>query len=186
MGSALTKNYDVEKEPYISGGQFGLWKVFRARKKFSATPDNADVSIFMLDKKLVTKKNTDPKKQQELFDVLKRDAQNLAKFRHPSMLNLIEAPIEDKSLIAFVTEPVEYTLANLENDASKKDLIPSDVDLKCIVLELMECVNFLHSNTKSIHMNISPEHLYVTKSGKLKLAGLNFITSITSPDPIPC
>ena len=86
MGSALTKNYDVEKEPYISGGQHGLWKVYRAKKKFSATPDNADVCIFMIDKKSVTKKNTDLKKQQELFEILKREAQNLAKFRHPSML----------------------------------------------------------------------------------------------------
>lgn len=109
---------------------------------------------------------------------------NLAKFRHPSILNLIEAPLEDKSMIAFVTEPVEYNLASLITDPSKKDLIPSEVDLKCMVLELMECVNFLHANTKSIHMNLSPEHLYFTKAGKLKLAGLNFITPFTSADPV--
>ena len=40
----------------------------------------------MIEKKAVTKKNTDLKKQQELFEILKREAQNLAKFRHPSML----------------------------------------------------------------------------------------------------
>jgi hypothetical protein len=101
------------------------------------------------------------------------------------MLNLIEAPIEDKSVIAFVTEPIEYNLQALLTDPSKRDLIPSEVDLKCIVLELMECVNFLHANTKSIHLNIAPEHLYFTKGGKLKLAGLNFITPFTSADPVP-
>ena len=99
----------------------------------------------------------------------------MTKFRHPSMLNLIEAPIEDKSVIAFVSEPVEYNLASLITDTTKRDMIPSEVDLKCLVLELMECINFLHANAKTIHLNIAPEHIYVTKDGKLKVAGLNFI-----------
>ena len=67
----------------------------------------------------------------------------MAKFRHPSMLSLIEAPIEDKTVIAFVTEPLEFNLASLVNDPTKKDMIPSEIDLKCIVLELMEVVNLL-------------------------------------------
>lgn len=100
------------------------------------------------------------------------------------MLNLIEAPIEDKTMIAYVTEPFEFNLASLATDNSKKELIPSEIDIKCIILELIEIVNFLHANTKSIHMNIAPEHLYVTKEGKMKLAGLNFIKTFTSADPV--
>jgi SCY1-like protein 2 len=100
------------------------------------------------------------------------------------MLSLIEAPIEDKTCIAFVTEPVEFNLATLLNDKSKSDLIPSEIDLKCLVLELMEVINFLHANAKSIHCNISPEHVYVTKTGKLKIAGLNFLLPFTSADPV--
>ena len=91
------------------------------------------------------------------------------------MLNLIEAPIEDKNVIAYVSEPVEYNLSSLITDTTKRDMIPSEVDLKCLVLELMECINFLHANAKTIHLNIAPEHIYVTKDGKLKVAGLNFI-----------
>lgn len=91
------------------------------------------------------------------------------------MLNLIEAPLEDKTTICFVTEPVEFSLASLALDQAKRDLIPSEVDLKLLVLELMECINFLHANAKTIHMNLSPEHVYVTKEGKLKLSGLCFI-----------
>jgi len=64
-------------------------------------------------------------------------------------------------------------------------MIPSEIDLKCILLELMEIVNFLHTNTKSIHINLSPEHIYITKEGKMKLAGLNFIKQFTSADPVP-
>lgn len=100
------------------------------------------------------------------------------------MLSLIEAPIEDKTVIAFVTEPLEFNLASLVNDPTKKDMIPSEIDLKCIVLELMEVVNFLHANAKSIHCNISPEHIYVTKTGKLKIGGLNFMLPFSSADPV--
>ena len=106
---------------------------------------------------------------------MKSDAANLTKFRHPSLLNLVEAPLEDKTVIAFVSEPVEFNLSALATDHQFRDRIPSDVDLKCMVLELMECINFLHANAKTIHMNLSPENIYVTKEGKLKVAGLNFI-----------
>ena len=108
----------------------------------------------------------------------------MTKFRHPNMLNLIEAPLEDKNLIAFISEPVEYNLASLAMDVTKRDQIPSEVDLKCLVLELMECINFLHGNAKTIHMNLSPENIYVTKEGKIKLGGLNFIQAFTTAEPI--
>jgi serine/threonine protein kinase len=158
--------------------------VHRAKKKTGT--DLADVAIFMYDKKnaKVTKQLT-AAQQLEIFEILKRDATGLAKFRHPNMLNLIEAPIEDKTIIAYVTEPFEFNLASIAADPSKKELIPSELDLKCILLELIEIVNFLHANTKSIHLNLAPEHVYITKDGKMKLAGLNFIKNFTSADAVP-
>jgi len=108
----------------------------------------------------------------------------LTKFRHPTLLNLLEAPIEDNKTIAFVSEPVLFNLASLAFDSSKRDLIPSEVDLKCIVLELMECVNFLHANAKTIHLNLAPEHLYITAEGKLKVGGLNLIQQFSTADPV--
>jgi len=84
----------------------------------------------------------------------------------------MEAPIEDTKQIAFVTEPV---LCNLASMAMTRDMLPSEVEVKCMVLELLECVNFLHSGAKHIHLNLSPEHIYLTKAGKLKVAGFNFI-----------
>lgn len=98
---------------------------------------------------------------------------------------MIEAPIEDKSVIAYVSEAFEYNLASLATDLHKKELIPSAIDVKCIVLELIEIVNFLHANTKTVHLNLAPEHIYVTRDGKMKLAGLNFIKTLTSADPMP-
>lgn len=55
MGSALTKNYEVDKEAYMNGGLHGLWKVHRGKKK---DRNNMDVSIFFFEKKLIDKKKT--------------------------------------------------------------------------------------------------------------------------------
>ena len=74
----------------------------------------------------------------------------------------------------FVTEAIEFNLSSLVFDASKKDLIPGDLEIKCLMLELFEGLNFLHTTARTIHSNISPENLYITKEGKMKIGGLNF------------
>lgn len=73
-----------------------------------------------------------------------------------------------------MTEPVEYNLASFVSDASMREFIPGDLEIKCMMLELMEGLNFLHCTAKTIHSNICPENIYVTKDGKVKLGGLNF------------
>ena len=133
-----------------------------------------DVSIFMFEKKLLEKKKLSQVQKDEICNILKKDPNQLAKYRHPNLLSLIEQPLEDAKVIVFVTEPVEYNLASLAFDATKKDLIPGDLEIKCMVIELLEALNFLHNSAKTIHMSLAPEHVYVTKEGKLKLAGLNF------------
>lgn len=53
MGSQLTKNYDIDKEPYMQAGMHNLWKVYRGKKKDRG---NMDVSIFIFEKKQLEKK----------------------------------------------------------------------------------------------------------------------------------
>lgn len=98
----------------------------------------------------------------------------MTKLRHPNLLSLIEQPQEDQKFIVFATEPVEYNLSSLVFDATKKELIPGDLEIKCLCLELLEALNFLHNNAKNMHMGLAPEHIYITKDGKLKLGGMNF------------
>jgi SCY1-like protein 2 len=127
----------------------------------------------MFDKKLIKAPKTAA--GLEVHDIIKRDASSIAKFKHPGILNLLEAPIEDNKTIAFITEPILANLSSLFTDKSRPDLIPSELEAKCMVLELMECVNFLHTGAKHVHLNLAPEHIYLTASGKLKIAGFNFI-----------
>lgn len=53
MGSQLTKNYEVDKEPYMKGGMHNMWSVYHAKKKTGVTSTGSnEVSIFMFEKKL--------------------------------------------------------------------------------------------------------------------------------------
>jgi len=72
----------------MHAGLHNMWKVYRGRRK---APPHNEVSIFMFDKK----QSKTSKLLQSHNDVLKADAANLTKFRHPSLLNLVEAPLED-------------------------------------------------------------------------------------------
>ena len=88
--------------------------------------------------------------KEEVFLALKKDPINIMKLRHPSVLNLIEQPAEDDKFIVFITEPVAYSLHCLSEvgpGASKeylRDKIPSVLEIKCLLLEILETLNFLH------------------------------------------
>ncbi|CDW79562.1 serine threonine protein kinase [Stylonychia lemnae] len=181
MGSSLTKNYDVEKEPYMHGGLHNLWKVYRAKKK---DRNNMDCSLFIFEKKSLDKKKYSQAQRDDICNILKKDPQNLTKLRHPSLLSLIEQPQEDAKFIIFATEPIEFNLASLVFDATKKELIPGDLEIKCLSLELLEALNFLHNNAKNMHMGLAPEHVYINKEGKLKLGGLNFAQQFSTSESL--
>jgi len=77
-------------------------------------------------------------------------------------------------LIVFVTEPVEYNLSSFVRDVNMKEFIPGTLEIKCIMLEILEGLSFLHSTARTIHSNLAPENIYLTKEGKVKIAGLSF------------
>jgi SCY1-like protein 2 len=79
---------------------------------------------------------------------------------------------------------VEYNLSSLQFDATKKELIPGDLEIKCLFLELLEALNFLHNNAKMIHLGLAPEHIYITADGHLKLGGLNFAVQFSTASSI--
>ncbi len=87
-------------------------------------------------------------------------------------------------MLLFVTEPIEFNLSSLQFDATKKELIPGDLEIKCLSLELLEALNFLHNNAKMIHMGLAPEHIYITTEGRLKLGGLNFAVQFSTAESL--
>lgn len=67
----MTKNYDVDKEPYMHAGLHNLWKVYRAKKK---DRNNMDCSLFIFDKHAVDKKKFSQAQRDEIYGILKKDA----------------------------------------------------------------------------------------------------------------
>jgi SCY1-like protein 2 len=63
-------------------------------------------------------------------------------------------------------------------------MIPGDLEIKCLSLELLEGLNFLHNNAKMIHMGLAPEHVYITSEGRLKIGGLNFALQFSTAESL--
>eukprot|EP00357_Protocruzia_adherens_P036390 CAMPEP_0115017624 /NCGR_PEP_ID=MMETSP0216-20121206/28242_1 /TAXON_ID=223996 /ORGANISM="Protocruzia adherens, Strain Boccale" /LENGTH=554 /DNA_ID=CAMNT_0002388505 /DNA_START=77 /DNA_END=1737 /DNA_ORIENTATION=+ len=172
MGSQITKNYDMSKEPICSGGPRGVWKIHKAVKKDRT---RQEVAIFILNKKGLDK--IPKSKKEEVFTQLRREAQELTKLRHPRLLNVIEPLIEDKNMMAFVTEPLDNSLHSLlgndEDVTARSKVKPSELEMKLNILDVVEGITFLHNDAKIIHLGISPENIYVTQSGKWKISGFS-------------
>lgn len=43
------------------------------------------------------------------------------------------------------------------------------LDVKLIMIQIIEALSFLHNDAKLIHLNISPDNIYRTIEGKYKV-----------------
>ena len=63
-------------------------------------------------------------------------------------------------------------------------MIPGELEIKCLSIELLEALNFLHNNAKMIHLGLAPEHIYINSEGHLKLGGLNFAVQFSTSESL--
>ena len=166
MGNPLLKNYNIEKDPFLSGGFKNLWKIFHGSRK----DRKQDVCVFILEKKVLDKYPKEEK--EEIINVLKKEATALTKFKHPSILGIYEPPLEDKSTIIFVTEPVQNTLATWVETGGV-----SKLEIKLMITELCHTLAFLHNDAHVIHTSITPDNVFINAQGHIKLSGLAFCLS---------
>ena len=123
MGSALAKNYDVEKEATCSGGHCYLWQVFKATRK----KDGKKVSVFYFNKADFEKRITQSLGSKRakfvrdaVFEIMKKEVAALKALSKgadgasapPGVLRLYEAIEESKKELAFVAERVLCSLGN--------------------------------------------------------------------------
>ena len=169
MGTGLVKNYNVDKEPYLTAGYKNLWKVYKGTHKIRETL----ASIFVLDKKSIdVYSNKD--EREELLLLLKKEAQAIQKFKHPGILGVQESLLEDKSTLVYVTEYVPHSLSSWLATG-----LVSKLEIKLLFIEVCEVFRFLQEDAKVIHSNISPDCIFLDEKGKLKLSGFN----LTINDP---
>eukprot|EP00826_Nyctotherus_ovalis_P042520 TRINITY_DN4380_c0_g1_i3.p1 TRINITY_DN4380_c0_g1~~TRINITY_DN4380_c0_g1_i3.p1 ORF type:complete len:583 (+),score=74.74 TRINITY_DN4380_c0_g1_i3:162-1910(+) len=165
MGTQLTSAFNVSEE-VVRGGPGNIWKIHKASKK----SNGLDISLFVLEKSPLDSSTTGEK----ILAPLRKEAKTLSRLRHPSILRIVEPLEEDAKLLCFGTEPVEGSLQYLIDTPSKHTLIPSELELKTQILELINAVIFLHNNAHMLHLAISPENIYLTAEGKFKLSGFCF------------
>ena len=98
----------------------------------------------------------------------------LVKFKHPSLLSVVEPFVEDKTTLGFVTERFDYSLNSWMSYAK-----PSKLEIKQMVIELAKTILFLHNDAHVVHNNLNPDVIFIDSNNKIKISGLSF--SIEDP-----
>ncbi|XP_020658980.2 SCY1-like protein 2 isoform X1 [Pogona vitticeps] len=183
MGNPVTREFDVGRH-IASGGNGLAWKIFNGTKKST----KQEVAVFVFDKKLIDKYQKFEKDQ--IIDALKRGVQQLTRLRHPRLLTVQHPLEESRDCLAFCTEPVCASLANV---LGSWDNLPSplpsdikeyklyDVEMKYGLLQVSEGLSFLHSSVKMIHGNLTPENIILNKTGAWKIMGFDFCIQSINP-----
>lgn len=153
------------------------WRVYRGVKR--STKQKA--AIFAFDKKIVD--NWPKEDRDALLDTLRKGVTQLTKLRHPRILTLNHPLEESRDTIAFATEPIIASLANLlgnlQNTPSGfstycKEYELFEVEKKIGIIQIAEGLTFLHSEVKLLHRNISPESIIINSEGVWKISGFEY------------
>ncbi|XP_026876468.2 SCY1-like protein 2 isoform X3 [Electrophorus electricus] len=183
MGNPVTREFEVGRH-IASGGPGMCWRIYDGTKKST----KQEVAVFVFDKKVIDRYQKFEKDQ--IIDSLKKGVQQLTRLRHPRLLTVQHPLEESRDCLAFCTEPVFASLANVlgqwDNLPSPvptdiKDYKLYDVETKYGLLQISEGLSFLHSGVKMVHGNLCPENIILNKSGAWKIMGFDFSISSSNP-----
>ncbi|OAD56643.1 SCY1-like protein 2 [Eufriesea mexicana] len=175
-GNPVTREFEVTTH-IASAGPSLLWKVYNGYKKST----KQEAAIFVFEKRILDKFSKSDK--ESILETLKRGVAQLTKLRHPQILTVQHPLEESRDSLAFATEPVLASLANIlgnHNNLSQpvpialKDYKLHDVEIKYGLLQLGEGLAFLHGDVKLLHRNLCPETIVVNSHGAWKIFGFDF------------
>ncbi|KAL5016838.1 hypothetical protein ScPMuIL_006427, partial [Solemya velum] len=154
-----------------------------------------EASVFIFEKKIADKIHK-PRRRETVSEVLRKEVQYLQKIKHPKFLGILHPLEECHNNVAFATEPIYASLANLLGDWERmpqqipqeiKDYELIELEIKYGILQMTEALSYLHSTEQLMHRNVSPQSILLTKRGSWKLAGLGFAEKIRDgKDSIHC
>lgn len=199
-----SKNGISSKYQYSSTPTFMAepWSVYTAKPKSSSSSSSNTVdkvSVFIFDKKqfenyllhygIIKSKHSSQDKLflSEAYSVLKNQVNNLAKFKHPNILQLVEPLEEHSKNFIFVTEYVSGSLFNLFQDQEASSsfgeelLQPNETDSLTIqrgILQVCQALDFIHNKTSSVHLDIQPKSIFVNGNADWKLSGLGHLVKL--------
>ncbi|KAI8806989.1 kinase-like domain-containing protein [Cladochytrium replicatum] len=186
--NAVTAQFDI-REQIGSGGPGSLWKIHDGNKKAGAKPQCA---VFTFEKNFLETVNplakpTQMKREQDrVIEILKKEAQMLARFRHPMLLELAEPLNDNRLILAFATEGLLCNLANALGDftnfstntaAFLQRTEMDELEIQKGLLQVVKGLEFLHSN-RIVHGNLTPSSIYINSKGDWKVGGFNFCVNL--------
>ncbi|KAL7727644.1 hypothetical protein ACLKA6_013247 [Drosophila palustris] len=166
-GNNVTREYEVS-EQICTAGVGLMWKVYNGHKKST----KQEVSVFVFEKKCLERWSKDDR--ETMLETLRRGVQQLTKIRHPHVLTVQHPLEESRDSLAFATEPVFASLANVVGDSVRSDKKLYDVEIRHGLLQLFDGLQFLHNDAKIVHRNISAETIVINKNRSWKLFGFDF------------
>ncbi|KAI7904796.1 kinase-like domain-containing protein, partial [Cokeromyces recurvatus] len=105
---------------------------------------------------------------------------NLARLRHPSILEVVEPLGESRSSIVFVTEPLIGCLTHLiksdehySSDSQVSVLELDELEIQKGLLQVGKGLQFLN-DVKVVHHNLTTDAIFVNAKGDWKIGGLGF------------
>ncbi|EFJ36554.1 hypothetical protein SELMODRAFT_165698 [Selaginella moellendorffii] len=174
-----------------SGGPALAWKLYSGRPRNKAEhAHNPEVCVWVLDKKLLseTRQRIGITKAAEdaFLEVVRADAGQMLKLRHPGVLRVVQALDESKTAMAMVTEPIFASVANVLGNLENVSKTPKELrglelgllEIKHGLLQLTETLSFLHNNAQLVHRAISPESVFITSTGSWKFGGFGFAATV--------
>lgn len=185
--SAINSGYERSPTP---SSTCGAWKIYDAKRKKTGQA----YSIFVFERKILdnssgglsapSRRNDGLKAaQEEVVERLKKEANMLARLRHPCVLELVEPVEETRGGLQFVAEAVTGSLATLlaekdEEEAGgrggsrrygridearrkRREIEIDELEIQKGLLQLGKALEFLHESANLIHMNLTPEAVMV-------------------------
>ncbi|KAM7362217.1 SCY1-like protein 2 [Cochliomyia hominivorax] len=178
-GNNVTREYEVLEQTCTAGVGL-LWKVYNGYKKST----KQEVSVFVFEKKTLDRWSKEDR--EAILESMRRGVQQLTKIRHPHVLTVQHPLEESRDSLAFATEPVFASLANVVGDQVRAEKKLYDVEIRHGLLQLFDGLQFLHNDAKIVHRNICAETIVINKNRSWKLFGFDFcVANQPQPDGKP-
>nr|CAH7718028.1 unnamed protein product [Callosobruchus chinensis] len=180
-GNPVTREFESTAH-VASAGTGLLWKIYNGYKRST----KQEASVFVFEKRQLERYNKN--EREMILEILRRGVVQLTKIRHPKILTVQHPLEESRESLAFATEPVFASLANIlgqttnmPQPANMSDYKFFDIEIKYGLLQISEGLAFLHGDVKLLHKNICPESIVINSQGAWKIFGLDFCIHNTSP-----
>lgn len=156
------KNGEIVVNKYVIKGDLGKGTFGRV-KLCQSSEDNKLYAVKIMHKTFVQRMAG---KEDQLYDVLRREVAIMKKLSHRNVVRLVEVIDDPSSQKMYLVQ--EYVQSNLMDELTRSNGLNEEVARK-YMRDLLSGLHYLHFH-KVIHRDIKPENILVTADGTAKIA----------------